>query len=112
MADKIPFEQVESSNIDGLGYDPERQILAVKFKSGTIFHHAPFTPEQALELYGAPSKGSYYAKNIKGGKVPGEKMTGTCPKCGGAPGWIGDTCTDCGTDVYAETPRAGGQHGA
>lgn len=101
---KIPLEEIESSNIRAAGYDRHKQILAVQFKSGPIFHYASVPLEEATAFYLAPSKGSHYALNIKG-KFTGQKMTGTCPKCGDEHGWIGDVCADCGTAEYAETPR-------
>jgi hypothetical protein len=101
---RIPLEAIESSNLSAFGYDVEKQILAVQFKSGAIFHYAPFPQEQMWEFYNALSKGTYYATHIKG-KVHGQKMTGECPKCGDKNGWIGDTCTDCGCAAYEDTRR-------
>lgn len=105
IAERIPLEDVVSSNIQGLGYNLEKRILAVKFKSGAIFHFADVTPAFALEFFGAESKGSFFAQRIKGGKVHGSKMTGTCPNCGDEHGWIGETCSECGTAVYAESKK-------
>lgn len=104
VAKRIPMEEVESSNLKAIGYDPERSILAIAFKSGAIFHYA--TVDQALffEFYNALSKGTFYVENIKG-KMPGQKMTGECPKCGDKNGWIGERCTDCGCADYVDTRR-------
>ena len=105
MAEKIPLEAIVSSNLQAIGYNPEKRILAIQFKhGGDIYHYADVTPEKAAEFYGAESRGRYYALNIKG-KLPGSKMTGTCPQCGDRPGWVGDTCESCGTAAYAETPK-------
>lgn len=101
---KIPLEAITSSNLAAIGYDPVRQILAVQFLRGDIYHYAGIGLELALELGAAESKGSFYAKRIRG-QFQGELMTGTCPKCGDAHGWAGSTCNDCGCDVYVVPPR-------
>lgn len=100
---RIGLEKIESSNLGSIGYDPEKQILAVQFaKSATVFHYAGITPEMALALYGAESKGKYYSTNIKG-KFHAERMTGPCPNCGDE-GYVGDKCDDCGTADYQAVP--------
>lgn len=104
VAEKIPLEELQSSNISGAGYKAEKRILAVRFKSGDIFHYAGVSTEMALAFYAADSKGRYYAEHIKG-KFNGQKMTGKCPKCGDGPGWLEETCSDCGTAVYADAPK-------
>lgn len=100
---KIPFEAVESSTLAGIGYEPTRQILAVQFRDGRIWHYAGASLDLVTEFYQALSKGSFYNENIRG-KLTGEAMTGDCPKCG-AHGWIGDTCEDCGCAAYVAKPR-------
>ena len=105
MNEKVPLEDiVGSSSIVGAGYNPQKQVFAVRFTSGAIYHYAPVTLDQATDFYAAESKGRYYAAHIKG-KVSGQRMTGTCPQCGDEHGWVGDACEDCGTAVYAEVPR-------
>lgn len=99
IAEKIELEPIESSNLEALGYNVKKQIAALKFKNGHIFHYVGMTPEQFLEWYGAESKGGWYARNVRG-KLHGEKMTGHCPKCGDL-GWVGETCGDCGCAPYA-----------
>lgn len=94
----IPQEPVRSSNLASIGYDAEKQILAVTFKSGDLWHYAGVPLALAIELGGAPSKGTFYSTHIKG-KFSAEKLTGRCPKCGDK-GRIDTTCTDCGTGVY------------
>jgi hypothetical protein len=100
---RIPLEELVSSNINAAGYDTAKQILAVQFKSGVIYHYAGVSLETATAFYCAESKGRYYTAHIKG-KYQAEKMTGHCPACGLA-GWIGDQCVDCGTATYAPDPR-------
>jgi KTSC domain len=112
MADgplRIGLEAIESSSLAALGYDEQRQIVAVKFKSGAIFNYGSFPPDQMLAFYAAPSRGKWFAEHIKG-KYPGLKMTGDCPACGAKNGWIGDRCEDCGCADY-EATRTGSGNG-
>lgn len=103
MALKIPREPVTSSTLASVGYDVDRQILAVEFHSGHIYHYAPVSPDVARDFVTAESLGGYFGRQIRG-HLPGEKMTGACTKCGDAPGWIGDVCEDCGTATYQPEP--------
>jgi hypothetical protein len=99
---RVPLEAIQSSNLQAIGYDPRRLILAVQFNSGDIYHYASVPLETFAEFYGADSKGRYYAANIRG-KFTGQKMTGPCPKCG-ARGFAGETCADCGCATYELEP--------
>lgn len=108
VAEKVPLEEIVSSNLAAVGYHPEKQILAVQFKDGTIFHYANVPIEDAQAFYGSESRGRYYAQNIRG-KLTGQRMTGPCPKCGDE-GWIGEKCHDCGTAHYAEFRRCPATH--
>lgn len=98
----------ESSNIAARGYDVERQVLAVTFKSGAAWHYGGVTPELAMEFMQAPSAGRFFVANIKG-KFPAEKMTGPCPRCGDT-GIVGMKCDDCGCADYEKEPRAFVEH--
>lgn len=100
MAEQIPLEPIDSSNLSAVGYHPEKAILAVQFKSGAVYHYASVPLAVVTDFYTALSKGQYYALHIKG-KYQGQKMTGHCPACG-AQGWIGDRCEDCGCAAYAD----------
>lgn len=102
MEPKIPLEVIESSNLAAIGYDPDRKQLAVQFKSGDVFHYDGVDMEFAGRFYAAESRGRFYAGHVKG-KITGRKMTGKCRACAGGPGWIGETCTDCGTAPYVDT---------
>ena len=101
---KIPREAVSSSNLASIGYDHVKKILAVEFKNGAIFHYAGVSLETVTAFYVAPSRGAYFSANIKG-KFSGQKMTGTCPKCGAVHGWIGDLCEDCGCAEYEDVRK-------
>lgn len=100
----IPAETVDSSNIAAIGYDNEKRVLAITFKSGDVFHYAGIGPDLALEFYQAESKGRFYTQRLKG-KFTGQKMTGSCPKCGDEHGYIGATCSDCGCAQYVEVQK-------
>ena len=52
----------------------------------------------------APSKGSFYAHEIKG-QFTAEKVTGTCSSCSDV-GMLGQMCEDCGTATYAQKAAA------
>jgi len=95
MAIRIPLELVDSSNLAARGYDLERSILAVQFKtSGIIFHYAGVPADLARTFFEADSSG----------KFSGERMTGPCGKCG-SEGWIGELCGDCGTALHVGVSR-------
>lgn len=101
---KIPLEQVSSSNLEALGFDPDRKRAAVQFKNGKIIYYAGISQEVMTTWYGSPSLGKYYAQNIRG-KYQGELMTGECPKCGDGPGFGGDKCESCGCAEYVIPQR-------
>ena len=94
----ISLTPVQSSNLQAVGYDPDANVLAVQFGSGHIFHYANVPLKLWEGLEAAPSKGQFYAREIKG-RFTAEKVTGTCGKCGDV-GLIGTRCTDCGTADY------------
>lgn len=102
IAEHIDLDPVESSSVAAFGYNPHKQIAAVQFKNGHVYHMANVPQDLFLEWQAALSKGQYYAMHVKG-KFASEKMTGHCPECG-AMGWIGETCHDCGcAPVAADT---------
>lgn len=104
MAYIIPQAPVESSNISSRGYDLERQVLAVTFKSGDVWHYGSVPAKLAEEFFAAESAGRFYVANIKG-KFSAEKMTGPCSKCGDT-GIVGTKCVECGCADYEKEPRA------
>ena len=57
---------VDSSNVESIGYDDEKQELHVRFLSGGyyIYHEVP---RQIFDdLMNAPSKGSFLNREMKG----------------------------------------------
>lgn len=62
----IELKPVESSNIEAAGYDPATQTLEVKFKgSGKRYRYARVAPETFSDFEKAPSKGSFFSRNIR-----------------------------------------------
>lgn len=105
IAEKIDLEDVTSSAIAALGYNVRKNIAAVRFRGGAIWHIAAVPVDVFTSWYTAMSLGKFYAENIKG-KYQAEKMTGHCPDCGDL-GWIGERCGDCGCREYLADPRPG-----
>jgi len=64
----VNFEmnEVESSNIARIGYNAERQILAIDFKNNTSYQYMRVPPELNKELMESPSKGTFLQSFIKG----------------------------------------------
>lgn len=57
---------VKSSNIQSVGYDPEKRLLEVGFHRGEVYQYFG-VPKQVYEgLLTAPSAGSYLHAHIKG----------------------------------------------
>lgn len=88
----IPMKRCQSTALAGYGYDANRGVLAIEFRSGAIYHYQA-TAEEFEAFDGAESKGRHYGQHFR--SRPGLKMTGPCEKCG-ATGVVGETCTDCG----------------
>ncbi len=64
MVSLTPIEG--SSTIEAQGYDPASQTLAIRFKSGGVYHYAGIPPDLAEEFQSADSPGSFHARNIRG----------------------------------------------
>lgn len=59
-------EPVISSNIQSVGYDAEKQVLEVEFKSGGVYRYVGVNAETHEGLMRAASTGGYFAKHIRG----------------------------------------------
>lgn len=67
----IPMKPVSSSNIKAIGYDPEMQILAIQFGSGSVYHYQGVPEEiyddlQKCQTSKNNSIGHFFARHIKG----------------------------------------------
>lgn len=61
----MEFKAVSSSNIFGIAYDEDVQQLFVEFKGGARYRYDGVDKEEYDAFMDAPSKGSYFAENIK-----------------------------------------------
>ena len=62
----MEYVSVQSSAITAIGYDPNTETLAVRFKSGAEHHYENVRPVQHEAFVNAPSIGRYFQQNIKG----------------------------------------------
>lgn len=62
----MQMEPVDSSMIGAIGYDAEKQELAVRFKSGSIVTYGNVPPDVAEAMRGAESVGKYFHSAISG----------------------------------------------
>lgn len=60
------MKPVESSNISHIGYDPEKKVLSILYKSGGQYDYHDVSPEAYAALEDADSLGQHVAKHIKG----------------------------------------------
>lgn len=56
---------VSSSNIAELGYDPENQIVYVRFMNNTLYIYKGVPQVEFDNLFSTPSIGSYLHRNFK-----------------------------------------------
>lgn len=57
---------VESSNLKSIGYDAATQTLEVEFKNRVVWQYHGVPENIWHELEAAPSKGKYFASQIRG----------------------------------------------
>ncbi|MCC7009587.1 MAG: KTSC domain-containing protein [Acidobacteria bacterium] len=57
--------QVVSTSIEAIGYDADSQELFVRFLSGNTYRYHGVPPSVAAAFLAAPSKGSYFNREIK-----------------------------------------------
>lgn len=62
----MDFDPVDSSMIDALGYDPDKQHLGVRFKSGKVVTYGDVPPEVHDALRSADSVGKHFHATIAG----------------------------------------------
>jgi len=58
--------KVESTALLALAYDDGREILQLEFRSAAIYHYYGVPAAVHEALLGAPSKGSYFNRVIRG----------------------------------------------
>lgn len=59
--------RVESTTLRALAYDDGRGILQREFRSRSLYHYYGVPAAVYEGLLGAPSKGSYFNRGIRGG---------------------------------------------
>ncbi len=59
------MKDVESSQIDKIGYDKETEKLRVQFKNGGFYDYSNVPPEVHRALMAASSVGSFFSTVIK-----------------------------------------------
>lgn len=59
------MEYVVSTNLSRIGYEASNLELHVEFTNGTTYAYAQVPEFVYSELMAAPSKGSYFNRNIK-----------------------------------------------
>lgn len=57
---------VESSTIAAVGYDAVRKLLEVEFSSRAVYHYFGVAAGVHQSLLSAPSKGTFFNRNIRG----------------------------------------------
>jgi len=57
---------VDSTALPAFAYDDAREILQLEFLGGAIYHYYGFPAAVHEALLGAPSKGSYFNRVIRG----------------------------------------------
>lgn len=62
---KMKMMPVQSSNLAAIGYDSERRVLRVQFKSGQSHDYQDVPPEEHSALMAADSHGKHYHARIK-----------------------------------------------
>lgn len=62
----VDMNYVDSSNIEAIGYKSDEQELYVRFLSGATYVYYGVPEHVYEEIMGAPSKGSYLNRVIKG----------------------------------------------
>ena len=63
-SENIIKESYTSSNLKSSTYDIDKQELIVEFKKGGKYSYSNVPIQEVVSLRRAPSKGSYFSKNI------------------------------------------------
>lgn len=66
MADIKMTPTPHSSNVESLGHDPATNTLAVKFKSGSVYHYEGVDESKHAALAASPSIGRHLREMIIG----------------------------------------------
>lgn len=59
------MRDVESSNIQAIGYKPDTRHLRVQFRGGGLYQYGSVSSQRYKAFEKADSKGRYFSKNIR-----------------------------------------------
>lgn len=65
---------VESSHLASVGYDSASSTLEIEFRKGSIYQYFGVPEHVHQDLMTAPSKGTYFDRNIKKAGYPYAKV--------------------------------------
>jgi hypothetical protein len=57
---------VDSTSLETIAYDPDREILEIGFRDQKVYQYVRVPPRVHEDLLSAPSKGSYFNRQIRG----------------------------------------------
>jgi KTSC domain len=66
VEEEIPMLPVHSTMANAIGYDPERQLLQIEFKNGSVYEYEGVDEETWEDMLLTNSPGRYYNREIKG----------------------------------------------
>lgn len=67
------MQQVSSTNIESIGYDPETNCLFVRFHDGSLYRYSGVPEALYHGIMSAPSHGRYLNQHIKD-RYPDQKI--------------------------------------
>lgn len=62
----MDMQDIESSNLQSVGHDPETDTLHIRFKDGSLYEYTGVPAEIHEELMNSGSPGKYVAETLKG----------------------------------------------
>jgi hypothetical protein len=63
--DGMPWETVESSAIEAVAYDPDRELLDIELTNGRAYRYIDVSPAVYAAFMAAESKGRFYNDAIR-----------------------------------------------
>ncbi len=63
---EIPMYLVESTMANAVGYDPDREVLQIEFKNGSVYQYEHVEEETWEEMISSNSTGKFFNREIKG----------------------------------------------
>ncbi len=62
----MDLKPINSTMISHAGFDPSAGVLAIRFHSGTEYHHTGVSAEKYAALLKAESAGKFYNDQVRG----------------------------------------------